>query len=104
MKYIANAFSLNMLEQLSCSIHVKEIPVASAMTLAVDYASVVGHPDTAAVFSTVLRVPVSPNRATVALKPGDEVLVGQYRGPRMPEGCKTLPEGAKIDWCLVTIS
>lgn len=25
-------------------------------------------------------------------------LVGQYRGPRLPDGATTLPEGATIEW------
>lgn len=104
MKYIANAFSLNMMLRLTATIVVKEIPLPEARREALDRKSVVGHPDTAAIFSTLLEAAVAANRETVTLITGDDLLVGQYRGPRLPEGAKTLPEGARIDWCLVTIS
>jgi len=68
------------------------------------YTSAVGHVETAAVFSGQLGMPVCFNRATVSLKPGDIAVVGQYKGPRLPEGATTLPEGAKIDWMAVMVS
>jgi hypothetical protein len=43
------------------------------------------------------------NRANVSLAAGDRVLVGQYSGPRLPEGTTTLPEGATIKWLVVTV-
>ena len=63
--------------------------------------SVVGHADTAAVFSTVLGRDVPYNRATIKLADGDHLLVGQYIGPRLPEGATSLPEGATIEWWIV---
>lgn len=81
-----------------------EINLAQAKELAVDVPSAVGHTDTAAVFTTVLGLPVSTARVTVQLVAGDQVLVGQYSGPRLPEGATQLPEGATIKWVLVSIS
>ena len=77
-----------------------------AASLAADHScvSAVGHADTAAVFAHVLGVPVACNRATVALKDGDVALVGQYSGPRLPEGATTLPEGATIKWVVVGVN
>lgn len=100
---ILNAFSLNMLACVPASISVSEITVEQARVLAGEMTSAVGHADTAAVFSTVLGVHVATNRATVSLSQGQTVLVGQYRGPRLPEGTTTLPEGATIQWLLVTV-
>lgn len=101
---ILNAFSLNMVEDLSSfQISGKEISVKEAAVLASKAESAVGHADTAAVFSTVLGVTVPANRTTVSLEKGDVVLVGQYRGPRLEEGATTLPEGAQIVWVLVEI-
>ena len=54
--------------------------------------------DAAAIFAEQLGIDVPANRITVALKPGDVAVVGQYRGPRLPEGCHVLPEGATIQW------
>jgi hypothetical protein len=65
--------------------------------------SAVGHADTAAVFSSLLGVPVPMERRTVTLQPGETALVGQYSGPRLPEGATTLPEEATITWLLVTV-
>ena len=101
---ILNAFSLNMIAAFPATINVEEISVAEASEMAADAESAVGHTDTAAVFSTVLGVEVPANRATVSLGAGDVVVVGQYRGPRMPEGETTLPEGATIKWLLVSAS
>ena len=100
--YLLNAFSLNMLAG-NADIIVREVSRKVAASLAADCncVSAVGHADTAAVFASVLGVPVACNRATVTLKYGDVALVGQYSGPRLPEGCSTLPEGAAIKWMIV---
>jgi hypothetical protein len=44
------------------------------------------------------------NRVNVSLKPGDAAIVGQYIGPRLPEGATTLPEGATIKWLLTEVT
>lgn len=103
VKFVLNAFSLNMLAEMPASIKVEEVSREDAAALAAQAVSAVGHTDTAAVFSSVLGVPVPANRATVSLAKGDRVLVGQYRGPRLPEGATTLPEGATIQWVVVTV-
>ena len=104
MKYLANAFSLNMVAQFPCTMHAREIPLDEARAAAIDATSIVGHADTAAVMASQLGMPVAANRATVALKKGDVLVVGQYRGPRLPEGATALPEGASISWYLVEIA
>ena len=65
------------------------------------HSSAVGHADTAAVLSTVLGVDVPMNRTTLQMEHGVALLVGQYKGPRLPEGATALPEGATIEWWLV---
>ena len=101
--FILNAFSLNMLGG-NADVAVREVAVSVATSLAADCTSVVGHADTAAVFSAVLGVTVPCNRATVALKEDDVALVGQYSGPRLPEGATSLPEGATIKWVVVGVN
>ena len=101
--FILNAFSLNMIVG-NADIVVREVSQKVAAILAADCVSAVGHADTAAVFSSVLGVTVPCNRATVALKEGDVALVGQYSGPRLPEGCSSLPEGATIKWLVVGVN
>jgi len=106
MQYLSNAFSLNMLGSdcfPSSTVQVDEVAIDVAAEFAKTATSVVGHQDTAAVLSAELGVPVAFNRTTVSLQKGDVVLVGQYRGPRLPEGATSLPQGASISWYLVSI-
>lgn len=127
---LTNAFSLNMLAELPADVRVMEItlelargylengvvcarcgntirasrnpsPCNGVHEWIVD--SAVGHADTAAVFTDVLGLPVRANRTTVSLAPGNAVIVGQYRGPRLPEGATRLPDGATIQWLLVEV-
>jgi len=93
-----------MVAAFPATITIKEIELEQARQLAIDCDSTVGHADTAAVFAGVLEVPVACNRVTVSLTDGDKLLVGQYRGPRLPEGATRLPEGATIQWLIVTVS
>jgi hypothetical protein len=105
---VINSFSMNMLAEVAggATISVVPVPVETARNLLLKCGveSAVGHADTAAVFSSALGMEIPMARITVALKKGDEILVGQYRGPRMAEGVKTLPAGATIEWLLVAIS
>lgn len=109
MRYVSNAFSLNMIPG-SCSIEVevygKNVDAArffmdmppSAPT------SIVGHEDTARIFSDLIGETITFNRASVTLQRGDSMLVGQYKGPRLPEGARALPEGATIEWIVIHVS
>ena len=99
---ILNSFSLNMIVG-DADVTVREVSRSVAASLAAHCPSAVGHADTAAVFSSVLGVKIPCNRATVVLKDGDLALVGQYSGPRLPEGATSLPEGATIKWLVVAV-
>lgn len=102
--YVTNAFSLNMLEKLPMQFSASEITTASAAQyVRMGAESVVGHQSTADVFAAELGVSVPMHRATVSLKGGDRLVVGQYRGPRLEEGVTTLPEGASIQWMLLLV-
>ena len=101
--YLLNAFSANMLAEFPVSVHFVEISADVMVELAQESVSAVGHADTAALFSTILGVKVPCNRVSVTLKSGDNALLGQYSGPRLPEGATTLPEGASIKWVLVNV-
>jgi hypothetical protein len=104
MKFILNAFSLNMISTFPATFTVEEVSTDQACVYARGVVSGVGHPDTAAVFASILGTPVPMNRATVSLVPGDRVLVGQYSGPRLPEGAAVLPDGATIKWLVVSVN
>lgn len=101
---LLNAFSFNMLAAFPASVHVEEISLDEVRrVLASGFESAVGHADTAAVFGDVLGMTVPANRVTVTLGSGDCDVVGQYRGPRLPEGATTLPAGATIQWLRVSV-
>lgn len=63
----------------------------------------VGHADTARIFSNTLGTEVPMNRINIDLSGLDLLLVGQYSGPRLPEGTTELPEGATIRWFTVQV-
>ena len=77
------------------------LATAQAFARANSAVSAVGHADTASVFSSILGVPVICNRMSVKLTDKDMALIGQLTGPRLPEGCKTLPDGAVIEWWII---
>lgn len=67
------------------------------------FQSSVGHVDTAKIFADLLGLEVLVVRSTVSLEKGQTALVGQYCGPRLPEGTTILPEGSTIKWVKVTL-
>ena len=118
--FILNAFSASMIDlepveagdrigdllQAACPVNVtfKVITEQQASALLANgFVSAVGHADTAALFSNILGVDIRPNRVSVRLTEGEQALLGQYSGPRLPEGTLVLPEGAKITWIKVEV-
>ena len=97
---LSNAFSINMLSQ-SSSYTFSQVSLEDAREMLDEegFTSAVGHADTARLFSTLLGREVPCNR--VSISDPKEMLIGQYSGPRLPEGCSTLPEGSKIVWWYV---
>ena len=105
---ICNAFSLNMLngdafEAVMCQCSPKQLK--REISVANKIESYVGHQTTADIFSNILGVEIPMNRGTLKINTGEEyhILVGQYTGPRLEEGAKELPVGAKIVWWIVEI-
>lgn len=107
MLYVSNGFSLNMIpaEMSAGTIRFKKMQVQEVKTLlsTCQYQSLIGHQDLANLVSQEIGLPVPFNRQTVTLVSGDQLVVAQYRGPRLPEGATTLPEGAVIEYYLVEI-
>ena len=99
--YLSNAFALSMIPD-GATVRTQPVDLPAIINK-VRFVSVVGHADTARVFSALLGVEVAHNRVTVALNPGDVLYVGQMVGPRLPEGATELPEGAKIKWVCVQV-
>ena len=106
MKYISNAFSIQMIANIimkgGVDIHFTEISDLKEIKEA-EIISAVGHPDTAAVISDLLGKEVPANRISISLEKGDVLYVAQLLGGRLPEGCKSLPEGFQMKFYKVTI-
>lgn len=91
MRYVGNAFSLQMIGAIEVgTINFVEVDKATFDELKADAISCVGHADTAAILG------VQCQRVNVTLNVGDELLVAQLQGGRLPEGCTTLPEGFRF--------
>jgi hypothetical protein len=102
--YLTNAFSLNMIGGNGTA-KIEEISSLEAVSsLGFSYVNAIGHADTDAVVRKVLfdGEGREGQRLSVALVPGDVVIVAQYSGPRLPEGCKILPDGATIKFYKVS--
>ena len=103
--YICNAFSLSMLPEWAEGVSTKRLSSEEARQLVNQFAdkvvSAIGHADTCQVFRGILNAYLEPNRVSVQLDRAILALVGQYQGPRLPEGATCLPEGASIQWFLV---
>jgi len=65
--------------------------------------SVIGHGDTASLVGSLLGGEFPMNRISITLAEGDELLLAQYSGPRLLEGATSLPEGAHIQWIIVSV-
>lgn len=101
MKYISNAFSLNMMTIDDFSlVRIKKV---SASEIPADVQSVIGHPDTASVVSNILGFETPYNRVSLSLEHDDVLFVAQYKGPRLPEGATELPEGATLEFLEVSM-
>ena len=95
MRYLANAFSLQMLEEFPAHIVVREIEREEVPD---DVHSVVGHADTAAILGVEYR------RENITLKRGDVLYVAQLQGGRLPEGATALPDGFSFRFLRVTVA
>lgn len=101
MKYLSNAFSLQMLDVTKTStffckpISIDEIPE--------DVICCIGHPDTAKVVGSDLGRDIAANRVSIHLEEGDILYVAQLTGGRLPEGTATLPDGFSLSYLQVTI-
>ena len=110
--FLTNAFSLNMLSQpYKTDIRVSEVSVWVAAQIcrrAYALVNAIGHTDTDAIIRQMLTGPYGKplpvgERRSVSINEGDTVIVGQYNGPRLPEGATALPEGATIKFMVVQV-
>lgn len=85
-KFIANAFSLSMLNSTETNLVVKEVPVEEVKKdLKDSFTSAVGHQATAEILSALLEMNVPANRISLSLNKGDVLYVFQLL-TRLQEG------------------
>ena len=99
--FLSNAFSLNMISVDDFTLF--RARKVEPSDIPQDAISAIGHADTARVVSGILGYEVQPNRINVELKEDDVLYVAQYKGPRLPEGATTLPEGATLEFLEITL-
>lgn len=82
------------------------IPITTAAVkdiigIADEVENFIGHADTASMVGTDLGLSLIPNRDKYTFSPSDNLIVAQYTGPRLPEGCQVLPDGSTLSYWLV---
>jgi len=116
MRYLANAFSLQMVPD-GADVEIRTIRTEDARDILnienldrgceglriLTARSVIGHADTAAVVSDILGITIKMNRENIKMEAGDELFVAQVQGGRLPEGAQALPEGFSIKFMVVGI-
>lgn len=125
MKYLSNAFSLQMSNDFCFTQKITLDEAKEALTPYFRYGDlerqekywghgeyivpaklVIGHSDICTVINKQLCLDegrsYAMNRESISLQPGDVLYVGQYIGSRLPEGATELPAGAKIEWYKVS--
>jgi len=87
--YLANAFSLSMLElgEEPMTIKVRKIPLEEVKRLlSGGFISAIGHSSTASALSKILGINVPTNRINITLKRGSALVVFQLKIGRLPQG------------------
>jgi hypothetical protein len=106
MRYLCNVFTIAMAPQGGI-LDFQPITTDVARTLILYppmglLTHAVGHEQTAKLANSQLHPKnediVKFSRISVQLEAGDDLILCQYIGPRLPEGVTTLPEGSEIRW------
>lgn len=106
--YIANAFSLQMIQSAAAKIAVSKVTAEYVKEYLygrwAEVVSAIGHADTARVVAGLLETDrVTANRINVALQPDDLLIVAQVTGGRLPEGATELPDGVSLQFYFVRL-
>lgn len=105
MRYLCNAFTISMIpaEARARGCAVEIVPIGDPrgpLGVPRDVVSYLGH--NTDLVSALLGFAVPTNRESLQLGANDTLYVAQYTGPRLPEGATSLPEGATIEWFMVS--
>jgi hypothetical protein len=92
-----------MLARLDASIKTEELTIPQTIeAIANGFESGMGH--STELVSSILGMDIPVNRSNNKIQDGESILVAQYVGPRLPEGCTELPEGATMKFIKVTVT
>lgn len=101
--YIANAFSIQMLDfdgdNVDYDVKIFPMSIGAVRHIwedKIDVISAIGHADTAAVVTDILGHYIEAQRINVTLHKGDQLVVAQLIGGRLPEGALHLPDNYRI--------
>lgn len=117
MLYIANAISGNMFgwrnvhdsehDGATYKLLVKPLSKEQVLKMIKEYKlfpgntkCVIGHQDLLNIVNKDLETNFEYNRETIYLGDTDDLIVAQYVGARLPEGCTELPKGAELHYVL----
>lgn len=114
MLYLTNSFSINMLKEEE-TLTFSKVSAEEVVQLILDneIENCIGHADTDNIVRGELerhhhrykvKIPRGERKTITPDFETDLMVVAQYTGPRLPEGCTELPEGAEITFWLVTRS
>ena len=90
--FVGNVFTFGFLANKNVDIKSREITWAEfdKVLNSGNFINYMGHADVAHM------VGLEMNRISISVNKGDVVYLAQYDGPRLPEGCTVLPEGASL--------
>lgn len=107
---VSNAFSLNMLGDGTDAVKIDgvrvskeqaEVYIREYLKQQKEIVNAIGHADLAAIVAQMFPDLPPAQRHDVILDADSALLVMQYRGPRLSEGCTKLPDGARLEiWVL----
>lgn len=109
--YIVNSFSINMLSNIlsdgkshSITFHPIQPWTLECLIMSdkINVVNAIGHADTAYIVAKQFELDgislPEAQRVNVNIGENDNLIIAQYIGPRLPEGCTKLPEGAEIKY------
>ena len=104
-KFIVSTFTAGMISSKKFSVSFENVELETAQRWIEENQpiSAVGHAQTAEIASNWLGKLIAFNRLSLAVK-DCQLLIVQYKGPRLPEGATKVPEGATFELILATVS
>lgn len=102
---LVNAFSVQMLNNFDTLIQFKEISKDEAAELLQnnEFESYIGHSDTVTVINNELNIGAMLQRKFAKINSDDILVIAQFVGGRLPEGCCKLPDNIELKYITAQI-